>query len=43
LPETATPAFITDGRDGNLYFTEPTGKIARFTPIGVMTEFSLAD
>ncbi len=43
LPETAIPAFIADGADGNLYFTEPTGKIARFTPAGVLTEFKLAD
>ena len=40
---TAIPAFITSGADGNLYFTEPTGKIARFTPVGVMTEVKLAD
>jgi virginiamycin B lyase len=43
LPATAIPAFIAGGPDGNLYFTEPTGKIARFTPDGVLTEFKLAD
>ena len=43
LPETAIPAFIAGGADGNLYFTEPTGKIARFTPAGVLTEVNLAD
>lgn len=43
LPATAIPAFIAEGTDGNLYFTEPTGKIARFTPAGVLTEFKLAD
>jgi virginiamycin B lyase len=42
LPETAIPAFIASGADGNLYFTEPTGKIGRFTPVGVMTEVDLA-
>ena len=43
LPATAIPAFIAGGTDGNLYFTEPTGKIARFTPAGVLTEFKLTD
>jgi virginiamycin B lyase len=43
LPETAIPAFIAGSFNGNLYFTEPTGKIARFTPAGVLTEFKLAD
>ncbi len=43
LPETAIPAFIAGGADGDLYFTEPTGKLARFTPAGVLTEFKVAD
>jgi len=43
LPETAIPAFIAGSFNGNLLFTEPTGKIARFTPAGVLTEFKLAD
>ena len=43
LPPTAIPAFITEGADGNLYFTEPTGKIARFTPTGALTEFRPSD
>ena len=41
LPETTVPAFITRGTDDNLYFSEPTGKIARFTQVGVLTEFKL--
>lgn len=43
LPETVIPAFIASVADGNLYFTEPTGKIARFTPGGVLTEINLTD
>jgi virginiamycin B lyase len=43
LPETAVPAFITRGADSNLYFSEPTGKIARFTQSGVLTEFKPPD
>jgi len=43
LPPTAIPAFIAAGKDGNLYFTEPTGKIARFTPAGAITEFHLSN
>lgn len=38
LPEATVPAFIAAGADGNLYFTEPGGKIGRLTPAGVLTE-----
>jgi streptogramin lyase len=39
----STPVDITQGPDGNLWFTEfNTGKIGRITPQGVVTEFALA-
>jgi streptogramin lyase len=42
----AQPYGITNGGDGNLYFTEPgvnrtTNKIGRITPTGTITEFSI--
>jgi streptogramin lyase len=39
LPATVIPGFIAAGADGNLWFTEPTGKIGRLTPGGSLTEF----
>ena len=39
LPDTVIPSFIAGGADGNLWFTEPTGKIGRLTPQGGLTEF----
>ena len=41
LPETVIPSFIVAGADGNLWFTEPTGKIGRLTPSGALTEFPI--
>jgi streptogramin lyase len=37
---TTYPEWITAGADGNLWFTRVLGGIARFTPSGVITEFS---
>jgi streptogramin lyase len=31
--------FIAAGPDGNLWFTEPNGKIGRLTPLGDVTEY----
>jgi len=36
------PSFIASGPDGNLWFTEPTGKIGRLTPAGALTEFPVS-
>ena len=33
---------IARGPDGNLWFTEFTGKVGRITPAGVVTEFPLS-
>ena len=41
LPDTVVPSFIAGGPDGNLWFTEPTGKIGRLTPKGALTEFPI--
>src|SRR5438876_10726 len=35
------PSGITSGPDGNLWFTESSGKIGRVTPSGVFTEFPI--
>lgn len=42
LPHGSSPAGITAGPDGDLWFTEEigTGRIGRITPGGVVTEFS---
>jgi ELWxxDGT repeat protein len=37
----ASPAGMTVGPDGNLWFTESSGKIGRMTTTGVLSEFSL--
>src|SRR5262249_5208204 len=43
-PPTSTPAVITQGPDGNLWFTELTGThVNRITPTGVLTQFPAAD
>ncbi len=35
------PNGITTGSDGNLWFTELTGRIGRITPTGMVTEFAI--
>jgi len=42
LPETAIPAFIATAPTA-IFTYRATGKIARFTPAGVLTEFRLTD
>ena len=41
-PDGTVASFITAGPDGNLWFTEPNGKIAKLTPRGTITEFVAA-
>ena len=44
LAEMSDPLGIVAGADGNVWFTQPqANKIARITPAGVVTEFSLAN
>jgi virginiamycin B lyase len=38
-----SPGVITQGADGNLWFLEDIGNVARITPAGVITEFSVGD
>jgi virginiamycin B lyase len=38
-PNATMATFITAGPDGNLWFTEPNGKIGRLSPSGEVTEF----
>ena len=40
LPETVMPSFITGGPDGDLWFTEPSGRIGRLTPVGELNRIS---
>jgi virginiamycin B lyase len=37
------PGALTLGPDGNIWFTESTGKIGRITPAGVITEFVVSE
>jgi hypothetical protein len=39
--DTIVPAYIAGARDGNLYFTEPNGKIGRININGEITEFDV--
>ncbi len=39
MPANSMATFITAGPDGNLWFTEPNGKIGRLTTLGEVTEF----
>src|SRR5262249_7794479 len=41
-PAGSHPPAITAGPDGNLWFTEKTGKVGRITTAGVITEFPLS-
>lgn len=41
LPENSWPGGITAGPDGNVWFTEQTGKIGKITPSGSITEYSV--
>jgi virginiamycin B lyase len=38
--DTVMPSLIVAGPDGNLWFTEPTGKVGRLTTLGYLTEFT---
>jgi virginiamycin B lyase len=39
MPAKSMATFITAGPDGNLWFTEPNGKVGRITTSGDVTEF----
>jgi virginiamycin B lyase len=41
--ETTLASFITAGPDGNLWFTEPNGKIGKMSPAGEITEYVVSD
>jgi virginiamycin B lyase len=43
LPPTTMATFITAGPDGNLWFTEPNGKIGKLTTSGEVTEYVFSD
>jgi virginiamycin B lyase len=40
MPASIMPGLIAAGADGNLWFAEPNGMLGRFSPSGIVDEFS---